>query len=127
MNIVSVDMQTFLRRATGGSAASGDVGFGRWSCACQDLDGVLEPLFHSRSIWSSYQNPEMDAALEAARSTLDPAERLRQYRTVHALIARDIPAVPLFQVAVIYGANARLGVAPDAQRGMFIARMCWRD
>src|SRR5262249_41546769 len=47
VNIVSIDLGTFLRRSTGDPAQQGDFSFFRWSCACQDLDGTLEPLFHS--------------------------------------------------------------------------------
>ena len=38
--------------------------FGRWSCACQDADGVLFPLLHSGSSWSNWESPETDAALD---------------------------------------------------------------
>ncbi len=130
VTISSSDMQTYLRRSTSGvanAANAGDVAFGRWSCACQDLDGMLEPLYHSRSIWATYSNPEMDAALEAARSTLDPQVRLQHYRKVHELIARDVPAVPLYQAAILYGASRNLEWRPTPNESMFIARMRWRD
>jgi len=125
VRIVSSDMQTYLRRATGPAADAGDLAFGRWSCACQDADGMVEPLFHSASIWSKYANPEMDAALEAARGTLDPQQRLAQYRKVHALVARDVAAVPLYQAAILYGASRKLRWSPTPNESLFINRMRW--
>ena len=38
---------------------------GRWSCACQDADGVIFPLFHTGSIWAKYSNPAFDEAVDA--------------------------------------------------------------
>ncbi len=127
VTIQSVDIQTFLRRSTGDPAQQGDFSFFRWSCACQDLDGTLEPLFHSRSAWTTWRNPDMDRELEAARSTLDPQARLQHYRRVHEMIAANALAVPLFQSAIIYGASRNLEWQPTPNESLFIARMRWRD
>lgn len=125
VRIVSSDMQTYLRRATGPAPEAGDFAFGRWSCACQDADGMVEPLFHSKSIWAKYASPEMDAALEAARSTLDEAKRLEHYRKVHEIAARDLPMVPLYQAAILYGASKKVQWKPTPNESMFINRMKW--
>ena len=52
------DMASYLKRAQGGPEATPSLSFGRWSCACQDADGVLFPLLHKSSSWSAYRNPE---------------------------------------------------------------------
>lgn len=127
VRITSSDMQTYLRRSTGPAAEAGDFAFGRWSCACQDADGMVEPLYHSRSIWAKYANPEMDAALEAARSTLDGKQRLDHYRKVHEIAARDVPMIPLYQAAILYGASRKLQWQPTPNESMFINRMRWVD
>jgi len=127
VNIVSMDLGTFLRRSTGDHAQQGDFSFFRWSCACQDMDGTLEPLFHSRSTWTTWRNPDMDRELEAARGTLDSNARLQHYRRVHEMIAENALSVPLFQTGIIYGANRQLEWTPTPNESLFIARMRWRD
>ena len=90
-----------MRRATGNPEEAGDLAMERWTCTCADVEGILEPLFRSTSTWARYKNPEMDRALDAGRSTLNPDERLRAYRQVYELIARDVATVPLYQQAVV--------------------------
>ena len=48
VDIVSVDLPTYLRRRQGTPEEAGNLAQGRWSCACQDADGVIWPLFHTR-------------------------------------------------------------------------------
>jgi len=119
------DMPTFLQRRRAPPEQFGAFVFGRWSCACQDADGVLFPMFHSESIWSKYADPEADRLLEAARSTLDEEERLDFYRQVHEVLAEDVPSVPLYQVTAIYGAKAELEWTPTANESLFVMDMAW--
>jgi peptide/nickel transport system substrate-binding protein len=53
--------------------------FLRWSCACQDADGIMYPLLDSQSSWSRYDNKQVDDLLYAGRSTLDKQNRLDAY------------------------------------------------
>jgi peptide/nickel transport system substrate-binding protein len=43
---------------------------------------------------SRYSNPAVDAALDAARATDDPADEARLYGEVVAAAARDLPFLP---------------------------------
>ena len=88
---------------------------------------MVEPLYHSKSIWAKYADPEMDTALEAARSTLDPAARLQHYRKVHEIAARDLPMIPLYQAAILYGASKKLVWKPTPNESLFINRMRWQE
>jgi peptide/nickel transport system substrate-binding protein len=119
------DMPTFLQRRRAPPEQFGAFVFGRWSCACQDADGVLFPMFQSESIWSKYANPEVDRLLEAARSTLDENERIDLYRQVHEILAEDMPSVPLYQVTAIYGASDDLEWTPTANESLFVMDMNW--
>jgi peptide/nickel transport system substrate-binding protein len=85
----------------------GDIKAGRFQLYCLTWTGVIEPdlyhyLFHSRSIppdganRSHYANPTMDAAIDAARATLDPEARRCCYATVQDLAAVDLPYIPLW-------------------------------
>jgi peptide/nickel transport system substrate-binding protein len=121
------DMATYLQRVQSQPADQPTLAFGRWSCACQDVDGVLYPLLHSSSSWSSMRNPQIDALLDQARNTLDEEERLAAYTDVSAFVAEDVPMVPLYQAAIIYGAATGLEWKPTANESMFLNRMSWSD
>ena len=127
VKIAMSDMATYLKRAQAGPEATSLLSFGRWSCACQDADGVLFPLLHKSSGWSAYRNPKMDALLEEARATLDTNKRLAAYKQVHEIVATDVPVVPLYQAVVIYGAAKNLTFQPTPNESMFINRMSWKD
>ena len=127
VKIAMSDMATYLKRAQAGPETTSLLSFGRWSCACQDADGVLFPLLHKSSGWSAYRNPKMDALLEEARATLDTSKRLAAYKQVHEIVATDVPVVPLYQAVVIYGAAKNLTFQPTPNESMFLNRMSWKD
>ncbi len=127
VKIAMSDMASYLRRAQAGPETTSLLSFGRWSCACQDADGVLFPLLHKSSGWSAYRNPKVDALLEEARATLDANKRLAAYKQVHEIVATDVPVVPLYQAVVIYGAAKNLEFTPTPNESMFINRMSWKD
>ena len=108
-------------------AEFGEMTFSRWSCGCQDADGVLFPLYHSSSQWAKLRDPEMDKELEAGRSLLDPAARLIHYKRVHEIAEATVPVVPLYQVAILYGARKELRWTPTPNESFFINRMKWED
>lgn len=127
VEIDMMDMATYLKNAQLPIAERPYMGFGRWSCACQDADGIMYPLLYSTSNWSRYNNPEMDKLLDAARSTLDESERLADYQKANEILKEDVPLLPLYQVAIIYGANKKLQWSPTANESMFLNRMSWAD
>ncbi len=104
--------------------------------------GVGDPdvyyrIFHSRmappdgSNRAGYANPAMDALLEAARTTLDRAERRRLYAEVQRLAARDLPIIPLWWADNVVVRNRRLVgfvPAPDGDlRSLASARLLAPD
>ena len=121
------DMPTFLQRRRAPPESFGAFVYGRWSCACQDADGVLFAMFHSSSIWSKYANPEADRLLEAARGTLDRDERLEHYTAIHRILAADVPSIPLHVVTAIYGAREGLDWRPTANESLFAMDMRWQE
>jgi peptide/nickel transport system substrate-binding protein len=121
------DMASYLKRAQGGLEITPALSYGRWSCACQDADGVLFPLLHQSSSWSVYHNPKVDKLLEDARQTLDEKKRLDAYREIHEIIAKDVPLVPLYQSAAIYGAATALQWQPSPNESLFLNRMSWKE
>jgi peptide/nickel transport system substrate-binding protein len=126
VSISSSDQATFLKRRQGPAENAGSLSIGNWSCACRDAEGVIFPLFHSDSIWSQYENPEYDAAVEAARSTLDEAERLEHYRKAFEILHEDVPGLGIYQVYAIYGARKELLWQPTADESFFVFDMDWK-
>ena len=125
--ISMTDGPTYLRLRQGRPDEAGDVSFFRWSCGCQDADGVLFPLFHSSSQWAKYSNPEVDAGLVAARNSLDPDKRLGLYRTVLETLHADMPSVPLYQDVMMFAARKELQWQPTPNEAFFIMDMSWKQ
>lgn len=127
VEIELTDMAAYLQRVQSEPANQPSVAFGRWSCACQDVDGVLFPLLHSSSSWSSIADPKIDGLLEDARNTLDETKRLEAYKKISTFVAEDVPLIPLYQAAIIYGAANGLDWKPTANESLFLNRMKWVD
>ncbi|MGX1100142.1 ABC transporter substrate-binding protein [Amorphus sp. MBR-141] len=128
VEISLTDMSTYLGKARNADpAARPQISFGRWSCACQDADGIMFPLLHSGSSWSRYASPQLDALLDEGRSSLDEGVRLAAYAKAHELVKDDVAILPLYQAAIIYGAQDALNWTPTANESLFLNRMSWQD
>jgi peptide/nickel transport system substrate-binding protein len=128
VSISMTDMPTFLAAARAPDRAERPhLSFGRWSCACQDADGIAYPLLHSGSSWSRVSVPELDALLEEARTSIDPAVRQAAYDEVHQTNREQYLVRAIYQAAVLYGATAALEFQPTANESMFLNRMSWSE
>lgn len=125
VEITSSDFGNWLKRAQSAPAEFGEVTFSRWSCGCQDADGILYPLYHSKSQWAKSNNPEMDKALDAGRSTLDEAARISAYKRANEIAEQTVPLVPLYQAAILYGARKELRWKPTPNESFFVNRIGW--
>jgi peptide/nickel transport system substrate-binding protein len=123
--ITMTDQATFLKRRQGDPANAGSMAIGAWSCACQDADGIIFPLFHTGSVWSKYSNPAYDKLVEDARTTLDEKRRLDDYRKAYEILREDVPGIGLYQAYAIYGASKNLKWQPTATESMFVTDMSW--
>jgi peptide/nickel transport system substrate-binding protein len=126
VEVVTLDQATFLRRRQGTPADAGGLALGVWSCACQDADGVIFPLFRSGSTWSKYSNAAYDVAVDAARSTLDEAKRLGEYRKAYEILREDVPGLGLYQAFASYGARKELKWQPTPNESLFVMDMSWQ-
>lgn len=127
VEITMLDQPSYLRRRQGTPEEAGGLSQGRWSCACQDADGVIFPLFRTGSIWSKYSNPAFDALVDGARSTLDQDKRRADYRRAFQILYDDVPGIGLFQDVAVYGARPQLRWTPTANEAMFVFDMRWAD
>jgi peptide/nickel transport system substrate-binding protein len=125
VDIVALDHPTFLRRRQGRPDEAGSLSLGRWSCACQDADGVIFPLFRSGGLWSKYSNPAFDAEVDAARRVLDEKKRLDHYRKAFEILREDVPAIGLYQDFAIYGARKELQWTPTPNEALFVTDIKW--
>jgi peptide/nickel transport system substrate-binding protein len=98
---------------------------GKWNAAgmlfvATDPD-VLYTVLHSSSIdaaWNTprYNNPAMDALLEAGRTTLDQTARAKIYQDIQKLAWEDVPYVPYYVIKNAYVLNSRVqGFTTDIQ------------
>jgi peptide/nickel transport system substrate-binding protein len=126
VEIANSDQATFLKRRQGPADNAGGLAVGAWSCACQDADGIIFPLFRTGSIWAKYSNPAFDALVDDARSTLDEQKRLDDYKQAYEILREDVPGIGLYQAYAIYGASAHLDWMPSANEAMFAFDMSWQ-
>lgn len=124
-SITMTDQATFLKRRQGAPAEAGSMAIGAWSCACQDADGIIFPLFRTGSVWSKYSNPAYDKLVDDARGTLDKDKRLEDYKKAYDILREDVPGVGLYQAYAIYGASKNLKWQPTANESMFVTDMSW--
>ncbi|KXF75191.1 peptide ABC transporter [Paramesorhizobium deserti] len=127
VEISSSDQATFLKRRQGDAENAGSLAFGAWSCACQDADGIIYPLFRSGSIWAKYKNKKYDVLVDEARSILDDEKRKQLYAQAYEILREDVPGLGLYQVYALYGAAKNLKWEPSANEAMFVMDMSWQQ
>ena len=127
VSIESTDMATWLQDQQSSQDQAPMLTFSRWSCACQDPDGIMYPLLHSSSNWSRVNDPEIDALLDEARSELDQEKRADLYAQVNRLALEGAHILPLYQAAIIYGAAEELEWQPTSNESLFLNRMSWSE
>lgn len=100
----------------------------RWAGGA-DPDKNVHQFFHSKGTMNrpNYSNPEMDKLLDAARATTDQAERLKIYRQINNLLAKDLPYLFLWyfdNVALVNPQVKGLSPVPD---GLLRMQAVWKD
>jgi len=87
-----------------------------WVTVTGDADFGLFANFHSEDFntnRSRYANAEVDAALELARRSLDPDERLAAYAVAQRQIVEDVVWIPIYQTReTVVVQNHVLGYVP---------------
>ena len=94
-----------------------------------DPDTDVYPFFYSTSPGNrvNYKSAEMDKLLDAGRATRDPAERLKIYRQVNNLLAKDLPYLLLTYFDNYALASSHVhGIAPIPD-GLIRLNSVWKD
>ncbi len=123
--IEMTDMGNWLQQMQSGPQSIPQSAFSRWSCGCQDADGIMYPILHSSSGWANVKDAEVDKALDEARSVIDTDKRIALYKTVHEIVAKQNYIVPLYQASVIYGAAKGVEFTPTPNENIFVNRIGW--
>ena len=111
------EWNTYVRKVSGGT--EGDLSLSGWIADYPSPDDFLYLLFHSSrsgagSIWTHYDEPEVDRLLEEARATLDERKRLELYAQVEKTVLADAPVIPLYFCGCFCVTNNRVqGQAVD--------------
>ena len=89
-----------------------------WSGGSIDLDP--KQIWHSESSqqkgsnFISYSNPEVDALIDKGRSQMNKQERIKTFRKVYRLIAKDVPYIFMFNTRRrFYGVHQRIDTPAD--------------
>lgn len=81
-------------------------------------------IFHSSQIEgqgdnrNSYRNPELDAAIEEARRTMDTAERMKLWHRVHQILHEDQPYTFLYNRPNLWLMNQRVHNVEESKVGL---------
>lgn len=121
MSCIQADLQTvgltveqdtkewaaYLQGLTDGSFQLGRMG---WIADYPTLDNFIYPNFYSTADnnFSRYNNPEVDAAIDAARAIADEDERKDAYRKINQMVADDMPIIPIMFYAHQHVASDRV-------------------
>ncbi|MEZ5763368.1 MAG: ABC transporter substrate-binding protein [Xanthobacteraceae bacterium] len=94
-----------------------------------DPDKNVYQFFQSKSTMNlvNFNNPEMDKLLEAGRATTDKAERLKIYRQVNNLLAKDLPYLFLTYFDNISLVNPAVKGIKSAPDGILRLHSAWKD
>ena len=95
LSISQVEWATFLDMAAQGSQ---EMFIMTWTNSAEESDNAFTAMFHSESIGSAanrfrYNNPDMDALIEAGRAETDEDARADIYIEAQELLLEDSPAV----------------------------------
>lgn len=109
---VTVTQNTLEWAAYLDSLSDGSYGLARlgWTADYPIQDNFLYPNFFSTADnnYNGYNNPDVDAAILAARQIQDEEERRAAYRTICHQIGEDMPVIPIMFYAHNYVGSERL-------------------
>lgn len=111
----TTEWATYLNNLSAGNFSLARLG---WTADYPTMDNFLYPNFYSTADnnYGPYNNPEVDAALDAARQIQDEEERKAAYRAICAQIGEDLPVIPIMFYAHNYvGSNRLASFNYDAQ------------
>lgn len=103
----TTEWATYLNNLSDGNYKLARLG---WTADYPTMDNFLYPNFFSTADnnYGGYNNPDVDAALLAARQIQDEEERKNAYRAICHQIGEDMPVIPIVFYAHNYVGTERL-------------------
>jgi peptide/nickel transport system substrate-binding protein len=100
----------------------------RWAGGA-DPDKNVHQFFHSKGTVNrvAMKNPEMDKLLDAGRATTDQAERMKIYRQINNLLAKELPYLFLWYFDNVALANPKVKGLTPIPDGIFRMHSVWKD
>lgn len=81
-----------------------------WQAAYPSPDNIIEQLFKTGNFNNcfNYSNPDVDAAIDAARAIPDDEERIAAYQEIDKMVQADMPVIPLMSYKLSKAASTRV-------------------
>jgi len=98
---------------------TGDAFFLGWGPAL-DAEGTLRYLFVGDSTYSGYTNPEVEAVIAEAATTVDPDKAQELWNQVQRMVWEDAGWLFLWQQHDIYGVSNRVDWTPRVDESLFM-------
>jgi len=100
----------------------------RWAGRA-DPDMNVYQFFHSKSLTNrvNYKNPEMDKLLEEQRTTISQDERMKTYRQINNLLAKDLPYLLLNYFDNYSLVSKKVHGIPLVPDGLLRLQTVWKD
>jgi len=91
------------------------------------MDNFLYPLFKTGSAdnFSFYSNPDVDAMLDEARTTVDDDARIALYQEVERIVGEDAVVIPMFYYRHTRVASDRVNDGVYSANGLFTFETVW--
>jgi peptide/nickel transport system substrate-binding protein len=109
--------------------ASGDFDLAEFAWLGTGDPGDQYDVYHCRGLsnWTGYCDHRVESLLKMANTELDPAKRTRLYQRADAIMAKQVPTIPLFQkFSVLAHKTALLGPRPTTSISIFWNVETWR-
>jgi peptide/nickel transport system substrate-binding protein len=89
-----------------------------------DADGIYWDMLHSSTIFTYYNNDELDKLLEDGRGSLDPDERMEIYAKAQRIVREEAPMIFMWGFHSVWGVNNSVdwNPRPDEIDQYFTAR-----
>ena len=91
-----------------------------WSIPTFDPDSILSPLLTTGNTYDRFEDAQLQALIERARSTVDADERAAIYAEVQQLMKELAPMIFLFQLQELYAVSQRLNWQPRADERIYL-------
>lgn len=90
------------------SGSAWDGLFYGWGIITFDPDWLFTPMFHSSASPGKYQNRDLDALIDVAKTTTDEVKALQYYKAIQQVLWRELPFLFLYYNPQIDAVNRRL-------------------